>query len=507
MPTLVEFLTLLFSDVPPGYIEIRIIEEKKGGKVVERRWFESARHLLDALDDLNRIATTRGAAVFFGVLARKAIGVGKAHDVLPGFAYWTDLDFQDFEGGEVEARRILNAFPLLASIVVRSGHGLHCYWLFREPVDPLTIVNLSKRLALALGGDHAFDAARVLRLPETRNRKEATSPILVEIERLDPERRHNPSDFDADLPPIEDGKQEKREKANDDIRIGDRITPMVLLILNEDRQVRALFHGYGKVVVGEGGRQQDTSSSGYDYSLVLALAKKGILDESELATVLWFRPDGGARSKGVAYISRTVKEALGFLTSTRARAEKSAGVPIDFTAVRVRVFDSDPPLCELTVDGVPIVMSSKELLSLSQVRERIFNALHRVPQLPKTDAWHETVNRMMERAEFVAQPPEASPAGLLREEILRVVENLGVGEEVADLDRERAVLHEGRKAFKAQTLLRRLRDQFPDLKTQDLCAELRRLGFTSGTIRVAGVSVRAWVQSTPGATAGEGTMT
>ena len=70
----------------------------------------------------------------------------------------------------------LTDFPLEPSIIVRSGGGLHCYWLFREPIELQNeserIKSTLRRLARAVDGDlQAAEPARILRLPGTLNHK------------------------------------------------------------------------------------------------------------------------------------------------------------------------------------------------------------------------------------------------------------------------------------------------------------------------------------------------
>ena len=168
-----DFLISLFKHMPQGYIEVRIIEDKKKGRVFDRRWYSTVDGLLADLPHIIKFAEDKKAGIFFGVLPRFSEGVGKSEDTLPGIAAWVDLDFRDYKGGEGECRKILEQFPLPPSVIVRTGHGLHAYWLFREPEEPTVLVNIAARLANALGGDNVADAARIMRLPGTMNLKEA----------------------------------------------------------------------------------------------------------------------------------------------------------------------------------------------------------------------------------------------------------------------------------------------------------------------------------------------
>lgn len=83
------------------------------------------------------------------------------------------------------------------TIVICSGHGLHCYWVLDEVLDVQAWLGLAFRLRkqltdLGVRIDRAvtIDAARILRPPETKNYKNRNDPKDVYIlqEESDPER-------------------------------------------------------------------------------------------------------------------------------------------------------------------------------------------------------------------------------------------------------------------------------------------------------------------------------
>jgi hypothetical protein len=491
------FLRALFSNVPPGFIEVRLIEERERGKVLARRWYPGADALLDVLPGINEFAEKKGAGIFFGVLPRRANGVGKAEDTLPGFAAWTDLDFKDFEGGEEECRKKLDSFPTQPTAVIRSGHGLHAYWFTREPQEPQILVKLSKKIATVVGGDSVSDAARLLRLPGTANRKNPEELVPVTVESFSPERRYSPDDLEKSLPAL---PEELRGDGNSDIVIEERISRRVQKLLSAHPHLHNLFEGRGKPSKDEYGRRIDTTSSGYDYSFVCALARKGVTDESELATALYHRPDDAARAKGLDYIARTVRKALDRVTVTKQSQSSRGGnkndeSKIDFTVDRVRIFTSNPRIYEITVSSVPIRLSTSDLLSPSRFRIRYTDAIGRVPELPTKSAWRKQVNIWFAQAETVEQPPEASATALLCEQIMEAVRNFATGETIDDLDRGKSLEHDGELVFKTTALLKILRDTCDDnVSSHILCSHLRDLGFESKVIRVDGKAVRVWAR-------------
>jgi len=120
-------------------------------------------------------------------------GRGKEDGVVAVPGVWADIDFggeghkaQDLPRTEAEALALVDTVGLEPSVIVRSGFGLHVYWLFDKPLRLGTVPErqamktLSRRFqqmlrlqARALGWtvDPTADLCRVLRVPGTFNRK------------------------------------------------------------------------------------------------------------------------------------------------------------------------------------------------------------------------------------------------------------------------------------------------------------------------------------------------
>ena len=80
--------------------------------------------------------------VYFGVglAGRNFSRRNSASDVVAIVGLWADIDLAAPWRAETplprtidEARAILDKLPLAPSVLVDSGHGLHAYWLFKEP--------------------------------------------------------------------------------------------------------------------------------------------------------------------------------------------------------------------------------------------------------------------------------------------------------------------------------------------------------------------------------------
>jgi hypothetical protein len=87
------------------------------------------------------------------------------------------------------------------------------------------------------------------------------------------------------------------------LALGDVLPSWFTALLAEDECLRGLWRGEGKT-------RGDVTASGYDYSLVQSLVRRGHADPSELGTILSLRPGGGASAKGREYLARTVARAL-----------------------------------------------------------------------------------------------------------------------------------------------------------------------------------------------------
>jgi hypothetical protein len=145
--------------------------------------------------------------VYMGVCLRSARwpkgSRGTSELALSSEVVWVDFDYKlldkDLAVGRTRALEIVKSFPLKPSIIVRTGGGIHLYWLLREPAtgDELRrIPNINLALATALKGDvKSRDLARILRIPEYQNLKYSPAPIC-EVSSWTPGLRYTLDDFD-----------------------------------------------------------------------------------------------------------------------------------------------------------------------------------------------------------------------------------------------------------------------------------------------------------------------
>ncbi len=165
--------------------------------------------------------------VYFGVglIQGSPSGRGKAKDVAAIGALWADIDLlgpgrdkKPLPATLDDAQGILERLPHAPSMLVHSGHGLHAYWVLKEPwvFDTDGERDQAARLAKGWHGtvcaaaeslgwhlENLGDLTRVLRLPGTLNHK-GTPPAEVRVIESHLERRFNPGDFEPYLAETDD---------------------------------------------------------------------------------------------------------------------------------------------------------------------------------------------------------------------------------------------------------------------------------------------------------------
>lgn len=206
-----DWLHLLYDDArPEGWLSALSVNRMTAKREVI--WHQVAE--LDRLAD-RLVSDSTSCDVWLGVATRKqklgASSRGGSRDCaqLPGM--WADLDIagpnhamdEGLPKDENEALDLLRRFPLKPTAAVRTGGGLHAWWLFEEPLDLGDAGALLERWAatwsahartMNLHVDNVWDAARILRVPGTLNHK-STPAQPVEVFGLAPHRRYTPDEL------------------------------------------------------------------------------------------------------------------------------------------------------------------------------------------------------------------------------------------------------------------------------------------------------------------------
>ncbi|MBK8170546.1 MAG: primase alpha helix C-terminal domain-containing protein [Sandaracinaceae bacterium] len=199
------FLAAMFAGIP-GFVNVWRLATKTS------QYFAT-----DQLPAATALIKTLGATedTYIGVATRRenfgSIQRGTQSQLASLPALWFDADIFNSAHRkttlpltEDEVIAFLNELPLAPSIIVRSGHGFHVYWLLLKALDltrPATLAHatrLSKsfqRHIIARGRERGWefddtsDLPRILRVPGTNNLKQ--EPVVpVRLVELHAERRY-----------------------------------------------------------------------------------------------------------------------------------------------------------------------------------------------------------------------------------------------------------------------------------------------------------------------------
>lgn len=208
-----QFLEALYKDVEGGFIEIRPLlddddprKNTPDGRKYQSKQRAFFRWPLGIDDCVKYISKLNGKEfhLYFGVALRKNTSGGGKTDVGCCTAVFADIDFKDIE--PEAARKLLSEFPFKPSLIVKSGNGLHVYWLLKEPVQPADFPKLEainrgmlKYMRAQIGPQ---DVSRILRLPGTLNiKKKYPNPKPVTtVTWFHPENRYILDDIEQYLP-------------------------------------------------------------------------------------------------------------------------------------------------------------------------------------------------------------------------------------------------------------------------------------------------------------------
>lgn len=135
------FLESVFSGIESGYVVLWRGDNKRSTALAHDR-------LGAANEEVERAKSTRGCNLYYGlgVQGRKLPATERGEEAgvvaIPGA--WVDLDLKEASGRKKAKKsyppadtawQVIRQLPLSPSVVVNSGGGLHCYWLFNELLE------------------------------------------------------------------------------------------------------------------------------------------------------------------------------------------------------------------------------------------------------------------------------------------------------------------------------------------------------------------------------------
>ena len=170
-------LTTLFR--PDDSVELRAVSELNGN--VYRNWLTPAQ-ILERLPGVQTANTY--AHVYFGVCPRTE-RAGTKESIATVRCLWADIDDAHVENSD----SIFRGFPA-PSMLVRSGGGIHAYWVLDQelsvssPERRSKFERLLRGLYKELGSDSVtFDVSRMLRLPggNLKGLSDGKPPLVCEV--------------------------------------------------------------------------------------------------------------------------------------------------------------------------------------------------------------------------------------------------------------------------------------------------------------------------------------
>jgi hypothetical protein len=313
--------------------------------------------------------------VYFGVgLAGRNFGRrNSSSDIAAIVGLWADVDLAAPWRAEKplprtidEARTILDKLPLAPSVLVDSGHGLHAYWLFKEPwvfeTEGERIeaakrargwVETVRNAARSFGWDvdSVGDLARVLRLPGTMNRKGDTPVEVRVLESSD--RRYNPDDFEpfvAAEVPVEANEVQTSALA---------LRPDAEPPADKFARLMCMSHAFSDSWNHWRDDFSDQSQSAYDQSLADIAALSGWTDQQIADLLIAVRRRHGHKPEKALradYIAKTIAVA-------RRGAQERAAEGVDLSTC----LPAQTAQSAAKADDQPVVSTPKSLRQLVQL--------------------------------------------------------------------------------------------------------------------------------------------
>jgi hypothetical protein len=301
----------------------------------------------------------------------------------------------------------LEKFPLKASLIVNSGHGIHAYWLFKEvwhfdsDEEQKKAAVLMQRFQMTIKSllkeqgwdcDSTFDLARVLRPVGSVNKKRGLEGIDVATIDYDENRRFNPDDFDEFLlqptrvlsgsgsglfgktiKTPSDSSQDPRSQSG---LYGDTDQGKIVaetasgLVYDTKRSIDPdRFMGLKEVFDPEftltwnkerDDQLNDNSLSGYDYALINYAIKGGFTDQEIIDLCVTFRRKHGGKNKYLKYYVVSIQRARNTLQSELVDAAVDEAATLAGTSFGTKDYNRTILCKRLGIDNIRIIMIKED---------------------------------------------------------------------------------------------------------------------------------------------------
>lgn len=340
------FLETLFAGKPDElYVLLWTLPEKQS------RWFTNVDDVVQFAESLREHDLYVG--VGFSGRDHGATHRCLSNEVAGIVGVWADIDLKsDAHQKAALPATVEEALDLLPkqlppTFLVRTGNGLHAWWLFREPLifetdeerrDAASLVTRWQtllRLNAAARGwafDRLSDLARVLRIPGTQNCKDPRNPKPVSIH-SQTDCRYNPSDFAEFLEDqgVPDAEEQERVTQAWKVKFADKpLSPDASATVPEDllNRYMAADPRFKTTWLRQREDLKDQSQSGYDLALANFGFETGLSEQQVVELIVHHRRIHGQRPRTrLDYFQRTISKA--FKRSENPVPIKSFEAPVE----------------------------------------------------------------------------------------------------------------------------------------------------------------------------------
>jgi hypothetical protein len=477
----------------------------------------------EELDALIEAANIRAGVenVYMGVCLRAVRwpkgSRGTSELALSSGAVWVDLDFKlidkDLAVGRAEALKIVKAFPLQPSIIVRTGGGIHLYWLLKELAtgkELRRIPGINLALAEALKGDKkSRDLARILRIPGYPNLKYSPPPIC-EVTALNQNLYYTLDDFDFLSPadPKPDAEVVPREAPgvvfSDEVRL-DVIQNLISIWDKGWRHEMALD------VAGMMAHAGVSESSAVTVVSAVSSAVGGDTDKRVKDVRDTYRAfESGKDVRGATSIEKMIEtewpqggrakahralDQIRKLVKGVTQTEEAERGP-SFSIVKIIRFQQEPPTYDVVLRygdaDYPTRCDLNTMYHYEPFRKLFFSQHHKFLPLLKQARWQRMVEGAPTETRQI-ESTEGTMSGRLASVMGELLENC-VAEEGGDLGVQHMPvrLDSGKEVFKTGVFLRFLRSEGIDVEREQVIHFLKQSGWESATQRFGSKVVRVW---------------
>jgi hypothetical protein len=524
------FLESLFAGKPDElYVLLWTLPEKRS------RWFREVDDAIQFAESLHEHDLYAGIGLSsqdYGS-ARRCV----SNEVAGIVGFGADLDLKsDAHPKAALPATIEDAMKILPeqlppTFLVRTGNGLHAWWIFREPLifetsdERKETANLVSRWQTLLRSnaaargwafDRLSDLARVLRVPGTKNCKDPANPKLVEIH-LQTDRRYNPSDLAEYLEDqgIPDAEEQERTAGAWKENFSDKTLAIDLsATVPEDLLARymAADTRFQKTWLRQREGLKDKSQSGYDLALANFGSEAGLSEQQIVDLMIHHRRIHSQRPRTrLDYFQRTIAKAfkradvLGPTNSFEAPVQPSPQTKPDSATARallceqisnaigVRVLrivkiDGQEPTYRLELEATKIGFPNVDkLVGQNSFRMKIASAVdHLVPKIPPK-VWDCLAQMMLNALTVEDGGDEANLVGAARMYVERYLAETPFIDAEADhtyQTRLKPTIYEGQIAICSQDLQQNINKAWGENRAiKEVTAMLSALGASNTRLK------------------------